>query len=291
MELKVQGHLLTEGIIDAVLARAYGDMTEFEIIGREDELMRELAENIVMPLYLLKDLLKPIKEVLVTIEPEGDDTRLGVHVKVVFEDGDIYKTREVTLDVDSYYSFFDFSEIYGELFLSQIDVKYAGKSTVVYSDFRFVLSPSDRTTYVDFDGRLYNVSRYCEGYKKLKKEIEDDDESRLWECLYTAADHWWNFGGLNCLMDDLDNLRFADYWHVQHYKGKYWCAFLVMDGDIVTTGNIFGGERIYAPFTVEIPLRLLSDAVKQDIKAMEKIFENHLCDIGCDAVAMFEDAT
>ena len=94
---------------------------------------------------------------------------------------------------------------------------------------------------------------------------------------------------INDLLADLDNLRFANYWHVQHYKGKYWYAFLVVDGDIVTTGDVFGGERIYAPFIVDIPHRLLSDAVKQDIKAMEKIFEAHLCAIGCDAVAMFED--
>ncbi len=283
--LKVQGHLLTEGILDAILARVDEGMTEFDIIGREEELMYELAENIVIPLELHKDFLKPLREVIVTIEPEGDDTRLGVRVKMVFEDGDIHETREVTLDVVS----FDLSEIYGELFLSQIDDGDGGKSTVVYSGYRCVLSPSDRTTYVEFDGRLYNVSRYCEEYKKLEKEI-DEDESRLLECLYTAADYWWNGGGLDCLMDYLDSLRFADNWHVQHYKGKYWYAFLVMDSDIVTTGDVFGGERIYAPFTVDIPVRLLSDAVKQDITAMKKIFAAHLCAIGCDAVAMFEDA-
>ena len=93
------------------------------------------------------------------------------------------------------------------------------------------------------------------------------------------------------MVDEIDTLRFADYWHVQHYKGKYWYAFLMMGGDIMTTGDVFGGERIVAPFTVDIPFRLLSDAVKQDIKAMGKIFENLLCAIGCDAVAMFEDAT
>ena len=91
------------------------------------------------------------------------------------------------------------------------------------------------------------------------------------------------------LMDDLDNLRFAENWHVQHYKNKYWYALLVMHGDIMTTGDVFGGERICAPFTVEIPFRLLSDAVKQDIATIEKIFEAHLCAIGCDAVALFGD--
>ena len=286
MELKVQGSLLTEGIIDAILERTDGGMTEFDIIGREEELRRQLAENIVVPLHILKDFLKPIREVFVTIEPDDDDdTLLHVRVKMVFEDGDIYETREV-LDGAS----FDLSEIYSKLFLPQISGNYDAKSTVVYSDYLYELSPSDRTTYVDFDGRLYNVSRYCEEYRKLEKELdEDDDGSRLWECLYTAADFWWNGGGLNCLIDELDNLRFADYWHVQHYKGKYWSAFLVMFGDIVTTGDVFGGDRIYAPFTVEIPFRLLSDAVKQDIKTMEKLFENQLCAIGCDAVDMFED--
>ena len=284
MELKVQGSLLTEGIIDAILARADEGMTEFDIIGREEELLYELAENVVQPLYLLKDLLKPIREVFVTIElDEDDDTRLGVRVKMVFGDGDIYETCEV-LDVAS----FDLSVIYRELFMSQIDGRYDDKSTVVYSDYLHALSPPDSTTYVDFDGRLYNVSRYCEEYRKLEKEIDDrEDESRLWECLYTAAENWWRGGGLICLQDELDSLRFADYWHVQHYKGKYWYAFLVMFGDIVTTGDVFGGERIYAPFIVEIPLRLLSDAVKQDIKSMKKVFESHLCAIGCDAVAMF----
>lgn len=286
MELKVQGSLLTEGILDAILARVDKDMTEFDIIGREEELMRQLAENIVVPLHILEDFLKPVREVLVTIEPEeDDDTLLGVRVKMVFEDGVIYETREVMLDVVS----LDLSEIYNELFLSQIGGKY-DESTVIYSDYLYALSPSDITPYVDFDGRLYNVPRYCEEYRKLEKEIdEDDDESRLWECLYTAAENWWRYGGLNCLMDNLDNLRFADYWHVQHYKGKNWYAFLVMFGDIVTTGDIFGGERIYAPFTVDIPFHLLSDAVKQDIKAMEKIFENQLCAIGCDAVTLFGD--
>lgn len=264
MELKVQGYLLTEGILDAILARADDeDTTEFDIIGREEELMYELAENIVTPLHILKDFLKPIKEVIVTIEPEEeDDTRLGVQVEVFFEDGVIYETREVMLDVAS----FNLSEIYNELFLSQIEGgKEDDKSTVVYSDYLYALSPSDRTTYVEFDGRS--------------------------ECLYTAADHWWNGGGLNCLIDELDTLRFADYWHVQHYKGQHWCAFLVMFGDIVTTGDVFGGERIYAPFTVDIQPRFLSDAVEQDIKAMEEIFEAHLCAIGCDAVDLFEDAT
>ena len=286
---KVQGHLLTEGVLDAILARADEDMTEFDIIGREEELMYELAENIVTPLHICRDFLKPIREVIITIEPdEDDDTLLGVRVKVVFEDGDVYETRKVMLDVVN----FDLSEIYSELFLSQVEGGGDDKSTVVYSDYRNALSPSNITTYVDFDGRLYNVSRYCEEYKKRAKEInEDDNESRLWECLHTAADYWWNGGGLNCLVDEINTLRFADYWHVQHYKGKYWYAFLVMDGDIMTTGDVFGGERIFAPFTIDIPFRLLSDAVKQDIEAMEKIFENQLCAIGCDAVAMFEEAT
>lgn len=285
--LKVQGSLLTEGILDAILAQADEDVTEFDIIGREEELMHEFAENIVKPLHILKDFLKPIREVLVTIEPdEGNDTLLLVQVKVVFEDGDVYETREMILDEEN----FDLSEIYRELFLSQIDGGDNDKSTVVYSDYLYGLSPSDRTTYVDFDGRLYNVSRYCEEYKKLEKEIDDDDASRLWECLHEAADWWWNGGGLNGLIDEIDTLRFADYWHVQHYKGKYWYAFLVMYGDIVTTGDVFGGERIYAPFTAEIPFRLLSDAVKQDIKMMSQIFENQLCAIGCDAVAMFDAA-
>ena len=91
------------------------------------------------------------------------------------------------------------------------------------------------------------------------------------------------------LMDDLNNLRFSNCWHVQHYKGKYWYALLVLHGDIETTGDVFGGERIYAPFTVGIPFHLLSDAVKQDIAKIEKIFEAHLCAIGCDAVALFGD--
>jgi len=288
MELKVQGSLLTEGILDAILARTDEDTTEFDIIGREEELMYELAENIVMPLEILEDFLKPIREVLVTIEPDkDDDTLLGVQVKMVFEDGDIYETREVMLDAASCHSF-ETSSIYSELFLSQIGGKYEDKSTVVYSDYPYALSPSDRTTYVDFDGRLYNVSRYCEEYKKLEEKI-DEDESRLWECLDIAVEDWWYGYGLRSLEDAIDSLRFADYWHVQHYKGKYWYAFLVMDGDIETTGDVFGGERIYAPFTVDIPFRLLSDAVKQDIKTMEKIFESQLCAIGCDAVALFGD--
>lgn len=286
MELKVQGRLLTEGILDAVLARVDEDMTEFDIIGREEELMYELAENAVQPLYLLKDLLKPIRQVLVTIEPEEDgDTRLGVRVKMVFEDGDIYETREVTLDVAS----LDFIEIYSELFLTQIESEGVRNHTVVYSDYQYALSPSDRMTYVEFDGGLYHVLRYCEEYRKLEKEIDDrEDESRLWECLHEAADWWWNGGGLNCLTDEIDNLRFADYWHVQHYKGKYWYALLVVFGDIMTAGDVFGANVYYAPFTVEIPFRLLSDAVKQDSKTMEKIFAEQLCAIGCDAVAMFQ---
>ena len=286
MELKVQGSLLTEGIIDAILARTDGGMTEFDIIGREEELMYELAESVVEPLHILNDFLKPIKQTTVTIEPEDEyDTRLGVYVNVVFEDGDIYETREVMLDVAR----FDLSGIYRELFLTQIDGDYDSKFTPVYSDYLYALRPSYSTTYVDFDGRLYNVSRYCESIKKLEKEIDDrKDESRLWDCLHEAADHWWR-GGLKYLMDDLDNLRFADFWHVQHYKNKYWYAFLVMHGDIVTTGDVFGGERIYAPFTVGIPFRLLSDAVKQDIATIEKIFKAHLCAIGCDAVALFGD--
>lgn len=293
MELKAQGSLLTEGIIDAVLARVDEDMTEFDIIGREEELLYELAENVVTPLHILKDFLKPIKETVVTIEPhnpdEEDDTLLAVQVTVVFEDGSTYETHEVTLDVVS----FDLSEIYSELFLSQIESEgrcnRGCNHTVVYSDYLKVLDPFNTPSYVDFDGRLYEVSKYCEEYKQLKKEIdEDDDAARLWECLYEAANHWWNGDGLNCLMDELDTLRFADYWHVQHYKGKCWYAFLVMDGDIMTTGGVFGGERIYAPFAVDIPYHLLSDAVKQDIKTMEKIFKHQLCAIGCDAVAMFQ---
>ena len=281
MELKVQGSLLTEGIIDAILARTDG-VTEFDIIGREEELMYELAENVVAPLHILNDFLKPIKEVFVTIEPEDEyDTRLGVRVKMVFEDDDIYETREVMLDVAR----FDLSGIYRELFLTQIDGDYGSKFTVIYSDCRYVLRPSYSTTYVDFDGRLYNVSRYCEEYRKLEKEI---DESRLWECLHEAADCWWR-GGLKYLMDDLNNLRFADNWHVQHYRSKYWYALLVLHGDIETTGDVFGGERIYAPLTVGIPFRLLSDAVRQDIATIEKIFKAHLCAIGCDAVALFGD--
>ena len=218
---------------------------------------------------------------------------MAVGVKVVFEDGDVYETRETMLDVVN----FDLSEIYRELFLPQVEGGGDDKSTVVYSNhlyalYRYALNLSDITTYVDFDGRLYSVSRYCEEYRKLEKEIdEDDDESRLWECLCTAANYWWSGGGLNRLVDEIDTLRFADYWHVQYYKGKYWHALLAVFGDIITTGDVFGGERICAPFTVDIPSRLLSDAVKQDIKAMEKIFENQLCAIGCDAVAMFEGAT
>lgn len=49
MELKAQGSLLTEGILNAVLAWADEDMTEFDIIGREEELLYELAENVVTP--------------------------------------------------------------------------------------------------------------------------------------------------------------------------------------------------------------------------------------------------
>lgn len=288
MELKVQGRLLTEGILDAILARIDEGMTAFDIIGREEELMRQLGENVVTPLHILKDFLKPIHEAIVTIEPynpiEEDDTRLSVCVKMVFEDGDIYETCEAMLDVAS----FDLSDVYGELFLSQTDDGDDGKSTVVYSDCRYVLSPSDRITYVDFDGRLYEVSKYCEEYKQLEKKLDCEDESRLWECLHTAADYWWDGDGLNCLLDELGNLRFADYWHVQHYKGKYWYAFLVMGQDIYTTGDVFGGEGIYAPFTVEIPFCFLSDAAKQDIKAIEKIFGSQMCAIGCDAVAMFQ---
>lgn len=293
MELKVQGYMLTPGILEALTGWADEDMTEFDIIGREEELLYELAENVVQPLYFLKDLLKPIKETIVTIEPynpdEEDDTLLSVRVKVVFEDGDIYETHEMQLDVADYDNS-DLSGVYHELFLVQIENEGGRNHTVVYSDYRNVLNPFDTPSYVDFDGRLYNVSRYCEEYRELEKKLDDkEDESRLWECLYHAADTWWSDGGLNCLMDELDNLRFADNWHVQHYKGKDWYAFLVMGEDIYTTGDVFGGVHVYGLFAVDIPHHLLSDAVKQDIKAMEKIFEEQLCAIGCDAVAMFGD--
>ena len=61
MELKVQGSLLTEGILDAILERTDGGMTEFDIIGREEELRRQLAENI--PKYMQRhyDILSQLK--------------------------------------------------------------------------------------------------------------------------------------------------------------------------------------------------------------------------------------
>lgn len=290
MELKVQGRLLTAGVLDALIEWIGGNTSAFDIIGREEELMYELAENIVTPLHLLKDFLKPIKEAIVTIEPfnpnEEDDTLLAVQVKVVFEDGSTYETREATLDVADYDSF-DLSEVYRELFLSQIESEGGRNHTVVYSDYRNVLNPFDTPSYVDFDGRLYNVSRYCEEYRKLKKEIDDEDESRLWACLHEAADTWWSDYGLESLEERINALRFADFWHVQHYKGKDWYAFLVMGEDIYTTGDVFSGVHVCGLFVVDIPHHLLNDAVKQDIKAMEKIFEDQLCAIGCDAVAMF----
>lgn len=290
MELKVQGYMLTPGILEALVGWVDKDTTTFDLIGREEELLYELAESVVQPLYLLKDLLKPIKETIVTIEPlnpdEEDDTLLSVYVDVVFEDGSTYETHEVTLDVADYDNF-DLSEVYSELFLSQIEDKGARGHTVVYSDYRNVLDPFNTPSYVDFDGRLYEVSEYCEEYRELEKKLDREDESRLWECLHEAVDWWWNGGGLHCLMDELDSLRFADFWHVQHYKGKDWYAFLLMGADINTTG-VFGGVHVYGPFAVDIPYHLLSDAVKQDIKAMEKIFENQLCTIGCEAVAMFQ---
>ena len=292
MELKVQGYMLTAGILEALVGWVDKDTTTFDLIGREEEMMHELAENVVQPLYLLKDLLKPIKETIVTIEPynpdEEDDTLLAVQVKVIFEDGSTYEIREVMLDV-AYYDSFNLSEVYRELFLVQIENEGGRNHTVVYSDYRNVLDPFNTPSYVDFDGRLYEVSKYCEEYKQLEKKLDREDESRLWECLHEAADWWWNGGGLNCLIDEIDSLRFADYWHVQHYKGKKWYAFLVMGEDIYTTGDVFGGVHVYGLFVVDIPYHLLSDAVKQDIKAMEKIFENQLCDIGCDAVTLFGD--
>lgn len=286
MELKVQGRLLTPGILEALTGWVDKDTTMFDIIGREEELLYELAENIVTPLNILKNFLKPIKETIVIIEPEEDDTLLSVRVKMVFEDGDIYETREMTLDVADYDSF-DLSEVYRELFLVQIENEGGRNHTVVYSDYRNVLNPFDTPSYVEFDGRLYNVSRYCEEYRELEKKLDSEDESRLWECLYEAADWWWNGGGLNCLIDQIDTLRFADFWHVQHYKGKDWYAFLVMGEDIYTTGDVFGGVHVCGLFAVDIPHHLLSDAARQDIKAMEKIFEAQLCAIGCDAVALF----
>lgn len=286
MELKVQGYMLTPGILEALVGWADKDTTTFDLIGREEEIMYELAENVVTPLYLLKDLLKPIKETIVTIEPEEDDTLLSVYVKVVFEDGSTYETREVALDVADYDSF-DLSEVYSELFLVQVENEGGRTHTVVYSDYLKVLNPSDVTPYVEFDGRLYDVSKYCEEYKQLEKKLDREDEFRLWECLHEAANWWWN-DGLNCLMDELDSLRFADYWHVQHYKGKDWYAFLVMGEDIYTTGDVFGGVHVYGLFAVDIPYHLLSDAVKQDIATMEKIFAKQLCTIGCDVVARFQ---
>ena len=294
MELKAHGYILTPSILESLVGWADKDTTVFDLIGREEELLYELAEIVVQPLHLLKDFLKPIKETIVTIEPhnpdEEDDTLLAVQVKVVFEDGSTHETHEVTLDVADYDSF-DPSEVYRELFLVQTENDGGRNHTVVYSDYLSVLNPVNTPSYVDFDGRLYEVSKYCEEYKKLAKEIDEDDESRLWECLCTAADYWWNGGGLNCLVDKIDTLRFADFWHVQHYKGKDWYAFLVVGEDIYTTGDVFGGVHVCGLFAVDIPYHLLSDAVKQDIKAMEKIFEGQLCAIGCDAVAMFEDVT
>lgn len=291
MELKVQGYMLTPGILEALTEWVDKDTTTFDIVGREEELLYELAENIITPLHLLKDFLKPIKEVIVTIEPfnpdEEDDTLLAVQVKVIFEDGDIYETHEATLDVADYDSF-GLTEVYRELFLVQIENEGGRNHTVVYSDYRNVLNPFDTPPYVDFDGRLYMASWYCEEYKKLEKEIDDEeDESRLRECLHEAANFWWCDYGLESLEEQINALRFADFWHVQHYKGKYWYAFLVMGEDIYTTGDVFGGVHVCGLFAVDIPYHLLSDAAKQDIKAMEKIFENQLCTIGCDAVAMF----
>lgn len=292
MELKVQGYMLTPGILEALVGWVGKDTTTFDIIGREEELLYELAENVVQPLYLLKDLLKPTKETIVTIEPynpdEEDDTLLAVQVKVVFEDGDIYETCEMTLDVADYYSF-DLSEVYRELFLVQIENEGGYNHTVVYSDYRNVLNPFDTSTYVDFDGRLYNVSRYCEEYRELKKKLDSEDEFRLWECLDHAVDTWWSGYGLESLEEQINALRFADFWHVQHYKGKDWYAFLVMGEDIYTTGDVFCGVHVCGLFAVDIPYHLLSDAARQDIKAMEKIFENQLCAIGCDVVEMFGD--
>ena len=294
MELKAHGYILTPGILEALVGWADKDTTTFDLIGREEELLYELAEIVVQPLYLLKDLLKPIKETIVTIEPhnpdEDDDTLLAVQVKVVFEDGSTHETHEVTLDVADYDSF-DPSEVYRELFLVQTENDGGRNHTVVYSDYLSVLNPFNTPSYVDFDGRLYEVSKYCEEYKKLAKEIDEDDESRLWECLYHAAVTWWSDYGLESLEEQINALRFADYWHVQHYKGKDWYAFLVVGEDIYTTGDVFGGVRVCGLFAVDIPYHLLSDAVKQDIKAMKQIFEGQLCAIGCDAVAMFEDAT
>lgn len=292
MKLKVQGYMLTPGILDALVEWVGKDTTTFDLIGREEELLHELAENVVMPLYLLKDLLKPIKETIVTIEPfnpdEEDDTLLAVQVKVVFEDGSTHETHEVALDVADYDSF-DLSEMYSELFLTQIENEGGRNHTVVYSDYRNVLDPSTTPSYVDFDGRLYEVSKHCEEYRELEKEIDDEEDgSRLWDCLYEAVNFWWSGYGLESLEEQINALRFADYWHVQHYKGKYWYAFLVMGEDIYTTGDVFGGVHVCGLFAVDIPFRLLSDAVKQDIATIETIFECALCTIGCDAVAMFQ---